>query len=77
MQQPNDGAQPHYSMCSGRCNQGREPCPHPLACQVPLDDEPDFYRGERLALGCVTVGLAVIALVSICAAAWHSLRAWA
>lgn len=24
---------PHYTFCSGPCNQGRKPCPCPVACE--------------------------------------------
>lgn len=24
---------PHYTFCSGPCNQGREPCPCPQSCE--------------------------------------------
>ena len=24
---------PHYTFCSGPCNQGRAPCPCPVACE--------------------------------------------
>lgn len=67
---------PHYSVCGGSCNQGREPCPHPLACQVPLteDEEPDFHRGERLVLACIVVGVGLVALGAVLGVALQSLR---
>lgn len=53
-------------MCGGSCNQGREPCPHPLACQVPLtEDEPDFHRGEQLVLACLFVCFGLISIGAI------------
>ncbi len=66
----------HQSMCSGSCNQGRNPCPHPLACQVPLieDELPVRWRfwGQLLVATAISVGL--FAVGAVIGVALQSLR---
>lgn len=39
----NDGTEPdvlpHYARCHGPCDQGRKPCPCPVACEMEAPDE--------------------------------------
>lgn len=44
----------HYPMCHGPCNQGRNQCPTPEACEVPDDSDPEdsalFWRAYAAVL---------------------------
>ena len=55
----------HYA-CSGSCNQGRNACPTPEACEVPDDADPVasaiFWRLYALAI--VLVALMAVVVIS-------------
>ena len=59
----NDGTEPdvlpHYSRCTGPCDQGRKPCPCPVACES--HDESSYYRGLA---GLILSGAGVVAVVA-------------
>ena len=59
----NDGTEPdvlpHYSRCSGPCDQGRKKCPCPVACEM---EAPEDFNALEI-LGKFVVG--VLALIGL------------
>ena len=49
---------PHYTFCGGPCDQGRKPCPCPIACER----EADNFDGLELLGKAVVWVLALIGL---------------
>lgn len=52
---------PHYSRCTGPCDQGRKKCPCPAACEAQDDDGVEAIG----LLACL--GIAVIGIVGLVA----------
>lgn len=50
---------PHFKACHGPCEQGRKPCPCPMACEEPTSDD-----GVE-ALGLIVMALLVIVFFAI------------
>lgn len=48
------------SSCSGRCNQGRQPCPHPDKC---MRDISNFW--PALLLGSILISWIMVAAVGL------------
>lgn len=54
--------------CSGACQQGRVQCPHPDACEIPLDDDgPPLDRTGAFLLIASVIGawIGVLAIVQL------------
>ena len=62
-----DGAEPdslpHYAHCSGPCQQGRAPCPCPVACEREASDLDISILGLLVCL--VIITLAIVGLGAI------------
>ena len=54
---------PHYTRCTGPCDQGRKPCPVPAACEAREDEKQSNLVFLRAAVAIVTV--TIIAMVVV------------
>lgn len=60
---------PHYSRCTGPCDQGRKLCPCPTACQAAEDVEDEFSEMRiitRMVVAIIIV-LCIALVVSVLA----------
>lgn len=55
---------PHFSICHGPCDQGRKPCPCPIACEMeaPNSDELGVFEflGKAVIIVLALIGLGVV-----------------
>lgn len=55
---------PHYTFCNGPCDQGRKPCPCPVACEkeAPSTDELGVFEviGKFIVGVLAMIGLGVL-----------------
>ena len=53
---------PHYTRCTGPCQQGRVACPCPASCQIESELDENTFRLLGKAFLAVVLALAVIAI---------------
>lgn len=55
---------PHYMTCHGPCDQGRNPCPCPVACEMeaPNSDELGVFEflGKAVIIVLALIGMSVV-----------------
>lgn len=53
---------PHYMTCHGPCDQGRKPCPCPVACEMETPERFDALEilGKLVVLALAALGFVVL-----------------